>query len=87
MEFVKHRVDDTKWIVDDEKDVAWMGMAVVLGDDAQWPMKRAWRMLAFFAVRVAVGAAGDDMTIWPWHALLWSPFYFAHPYSDWRFRI
>lgn len=83
-EFVEHVVEEIEWIVED--DGVWM---MVFVDDAQLPLKRALQMLPFSGVPVAavgVAAVADDR-VWPWHALLWSPFYFSYPDSDWRFRV
>lgn len=69
-------------------------LLLLLVDDARWPLKRALQTQPFFAAPVAavgVAAALSDTeqppTVWPWHALLWTPFYFSHLDSDWRFRV
>lgn len=96
-EFAEHRVDEIVWIVDDD---LWMMAVVVVAVevsfvvDALCWLQRALQMLPFFSVRVVVvgvAAAADDtvqpLYVWPWHALLWSLFYFSHLDSDWRFRV
>lgn len=68
-------------------------LLLVFVDDARWLLKRALRTQPFYAapvaaVDVATAVADTEQPpFWPWHALLWTPFYFSHLDSDWRFRV